>query len=339
VHSRKSIRNMGKPTLHERTGTLDWNDLRTVLAVARAGSLAGAARALEMQHSTVLRRIEQAEGRLGARLFARARSGWAPTAPGAAGARAAAEMESAALGAERAISGADARLEGTIRIATSELLAGHLLLPLLGRFLAEHPGIEIECDASNRNVDLTRREADVALRATMEPPETLIGRRVAVMRYAVFASKAVLGRRRGTPVLAELPWVGFDERIAHFQIARWFAGALPQVRPRLRLDSMSALMRAAAAGLGAVVLPTFAAAQEHALVRVTTPIEGPEMPLWLLHHPDVRGNARVRTLNAYLAQAIPLELERLARGGATCKSFAACPLAGRRRGRPPASKP
>lgn len=333
---------MGKPTLQERTGSLDWNDLRTVLAVARAGSLAGAARALELQHSTVFRRIEQAEGRLGARLFERARSGWSPNAQGEAVARAAAEMESAALGAERAISGADARLEGTIRIATSELLAGHLLLPLLGRFLAEHPGIEIECDASNRNVDLTRREADVALRATMEPPETLVGRRVAVMRYAVFASKAVLGRRRGPPVLAELPWIGFDERIAHFQIARWFAGALPQMRPRLRLDSMNALMRAAAAGLGAVVLPTFAAAQEPALLRVTTPIEGPEMPLWLLHHPDVRGNARVRALNAYLAQAIPLELERLARGGATCKSFAACPLTGRRRGRrgrPPASKP
>jgi DNA-binding transcriptional LysR family regulator len=324
---------MGKPNLQERTGTLDWNDLRTVLAVARAGSLAGAARALDLRHSTVFRRIEHAEARLGARLFERSRSGWTPNPQGEAVARAAAEMESAALGAERAISGADARLEGTIRIATSELLAGHLLLPLLRRFLAEHPGIEIECDASNRSVDLTRREADLALRATMQPPETLVGRRVAVMHYAVFASKAVLGQRRGAPVLAELPWVGFDERIAHFQIAKWFAEALPQVRPRLRLDSMGALMKAAAAGLGAVLLPTFAAAQEPALLRVTTPIQGPEMGLWLLNHPDVRGNARVRALTAYLAQAVPQEIERLAQGGATCKAFAACPLADRRRTR------
>lgn len=319
--------------MQERTGTLDWNDLRTVLAVARAGSLAGAARALELRHSTVFRRIEQAERRLGARLFERSRSGWSPNAQGEAVARAAAEMESAALGAERAISGADERLEGTIRIATSELLAGHLLLPLLRRFMDEHPGIEIECDVSNRSVDLTRREADMALRATMQPPETLVGRRVAVMRYAVFASKAVLGRRRGAPVLAELPWLGFDESIAHFQIAKWFADALPQMRPRLRLDSMSALMRAAMAGLGAALLPTFAAAQEPLLLRVTTPIEGPEMNLWLLNHPDVRGNARVRALTQYLAQAVPQELERLARGGATCKAFAACPLAGRRRRR------
>ena len=319
---------MGKQTLQERTGTLDWNDLRTVLAVARAGSLAGAARVLELRHSTVFRRIEQAERRLGSRLFERSRSGWSPNPQGEAVARAAAEMESAALGAERAISGADARLEGTIRIATSELLAGHLLLPLLRPFLAEHPGIEIECDVSNRNVDLTRREADLALRATPQPPDMLVGRRIGSMRYAVYAAKPLIGKRQSAPVLGELPWVGFDERIAHFQIAQWFRHALPDVRPRLRLDSMSALMKAAAAGIGAVLLPTFAAAQEPALVRVTEEIDGPEMGLWLLSHPDVRGNARVRALAAHLAQAVPLEIERLMRSGATCKTFAACPLAG-----------
>jgi DNA-binding transcriptional LysR family regulator len=319
---------MGKQTLQERTGTLDWNDLRTVLAVTRAGSLAGAARALELRHSTVFRRIEQAERRLGSRLFERSRSGWSPNPQGEAVARAAADMESAALGAERAISGADARLEGTIRIATSELLAGHLLLPLLRPFLAEHPGIEIECDVSNRNVDLTRREADLALRATPQPPDMLVGRRIGSMRYAVYAAKPLIGKRQSAPVLGELPWVGFDERIAHFQIAQWFRHALPDVRPRLRLDSMSALMKAAAAGIGAVLLPTFAAAQEPALVRVTEEIDGPEMGLWLLSHPDVRGNARVRALAAHLAQAVPLEIERLMRSGATCKTFAACPLAG-----------
>ena len=319
---------MGKQTLQERTGTLDWNDLRTVLAVARAGSLAGAARALELRHSTVFRRIEQAERRLGSRLFERSRSGWSPNPQGEAVARAAADMESAALGAERAISGADARLEGTIRIATSELLAGHLLLPLLRPFLAEHPGIEIECDVSNRNVDLTRREADLALRATPQPPDMLVGRRIGSMRYAVYAAKPLIGKRQSAPVLGELPWVGFDERIAHFQIAQWFRHALPDVRPRLRLDSMSALMKAAAAGIGAVLLPTFAAAQEPALVRVTEEIDGPEMGLWLLNLPDVRGNARVRALAAHLAQAVPLEIERLMRSGATCKTFAACPLAG-----------
>ena len=320
---------MSKPSLQERTGTLDWNDLRTVLAVARAGSLAGAARALELRHSTVFRRIEQAERRLGSRLFERSRSGWSPNPQGEAVARAAADMESAALGAERAISGADARLEGTIRIATSELLAGHLLLPLLRPFLAEHPRHRDRM----RRVEPQRRPDAARGRPGAARHAATAGARwsaaaSASMRYAVYASKPLLGRRRGAPVLGELPWVGFDERIAHFQIAQWFRHALPDVRPRLRLDSMSALMKAAAAGIGAVLLPTFAAAQEPALVRVTEEIDGPEMGLWLLSHPDVRGNARVRALADHLAQAVPLEIERLMRSGATCKTFAACPLAG-----------
>lgn len=336
---------MSKHYLRERTPSatseLDWNDLRTVLAVVRAGTLAGAARSLELRHSTVFRRIEQAERRLGARLFERSRRGWQPNAQGEVIARAAAEMEIAALGAERAISGADARLEGVIRIATSELLAGYLLPPLLRRFLHEHPGIEIEADVSNRNVDLTRREADVALRATAQPPELLVGRRVATMRYAVYATKAVIGRRRGPPVLADLPWVGFDDRIAHFQIARWFRNAFPQVRPQLRCDSIPALLKAAAAGVGAVLLPTFAAAQEPALLRVTPLIEDASVDLWLLNHPDVRGNARVSALSGFLARAVPQEIERQLELGATSKTFADCPLAGRRgrRAGAPAKRP
>jgi DNA-binding transcriptional LysR family regulator len=322
---------MSKQNLQKRTGSLEWNDLRTILAVSRAGSLAGAARELAVRHSTVFRRIEDAERRLGARLFERSRSGWTPNPRGEAVAHAAADMETAALGAERGIQGADERIEGVIRIATSELLASYLLPPLLTRFLAEHPRIELEVDVSNRNVDLTRREADLALRATREPSETLVGRRVGVIRYAVFGAKRLLAGRRGPPVLEELPWVGFDERIAYFEVARWFRQALPNVQPRLRLDSLPALLKAAAAGAGAVVLPTFAGSQEPCFVRVTPPIEGPQVGLWLLNHPDVRGNARVRALSTFLTDAVPDELARLVEMGTTCKAFAACPMGGRLR--------
>lgn len=328
---------MGKKSLHSRTSTLDWNDLRTVLAVARTGSLNGAARELVLQHSTVFRRIEDAEARIGARLFDRARSGWRANLQGEAVAAAAAEMEAAALAAERAISGADARVEGTIRLATSEMLAGYLLPPLLQRFLAAHPGVEIEADVSNRAVDLTRREADLALRATARPPESMVGRQVAELRYAVYAARALLPRRDGQPELATLPWVGFDERIAYTGIAQWFARALPGVRPRLKADSLPAMLKAAAAGLGAVVLPMFAAAQEPRLLRITPPIEGQAMGLWLLHHPDVRGNARVRLLMQFLADALPAEVDDLSSGGKAWPCFADCPLAGSKRRRRPGS--
>jgi len=220
-----------------------------------------------------------------------------------------------------------------IRIATSEVLAGYLLPRLLARFVADHPGIEIEVDVANRNVDLTRREADVALRATNHPPEMLIGRRIAVMQYATYAPLALAPPKRAAPKIEDLPWLGFDERISQYEIARWFHDALPQVRPRLRLDSMAALLKMAAAGAGAVAAPMFAAAQEPGLVRVTPPIDRPEMGLWLLNHPDVRGNARVRALCDFLADAVPKELARLNAVGATCKRFAPCPIARRRRSR------
>jgi len=320
---------MGKRSLQERTGALDWDELRTVLAVARAGSLAGAARELSVRHSTVFRRIEAAEKRLGSRLFERGRNGWSANARGEAVAGAAAEMEVAALGAERAIHGADDRLEGVIRIATSELLAGYLLPPLFARFLAEQTGVEIEVDVSNRSVDLTRREADLALRATLQPPEALVGRQVGLMRYAAFAPRSLLAGRRAAPVLQELPWVGFDERVSHLRIARWFREALPEVTPRLRFDSIPALLRAASAGAGAVLLPTFVAPLAPDLVRITPAVDGADMGLWLLNHPDARGNARVRALSGFLSRTVPEELARLEALGATCRTLAECPFARR----------
>jgi DNA-binding transcriptional LysR family regulator len=321
---------MGKKNLHTRTSVLDWNDLRTVLAVARAGSLNGAAQELALRHSTVFRRIEEAEARLGARLFDRARTGWRANVQGEAVAAAAADMEAAALTAERAISGADARVEGVIRLATSEMLGGYLLPPLLKRFLQEHPGVEIEADVSNRAVDLTRREADLAVRATPAPPETMVGRQVGTLRYAIYAPRALLPRRGAEPVLSELPWIGFDDRLAYTGIAQWFARVLPDVHPRMKADSLPAMLKAAAAGIGAVVLPMFAASQEPRLVRITPPIEGQSMGLWLLHHPDVRGNARVRLLMRWLADELPAELERQASGGKVWPRYAACPATGRR---------
>src|SRR5258705_12931610 len=123
---RKDTSGRRKPDLQKRTVNLDWESLRTVLAVTRAKSLAGAARALDLRHSTIYRRIEEAERRLGQPLFDRHRGGWTANALGETAARAAQAMEQAALEAERQLLGADARLEGTVRVAASELIGGFL---------------------------------------------------------------------------------------------------------------------------------------------------------------------------------------------------------------------
>src|SRR5207237_1431893 len=162
-------------------------------------------------------------------------------------------------------------------------------------------------DVSNRNLDLTRREADLAIRITRDPPESLVGRKLASMGYAVFVSPSLLPRGK-VPDLATLPWIGFDERLSQIKAARWFARAMPAVRPRLRIDSFSSMLRAAAAGAGAAVLPIFAAAQEERLVRITDLIPDVSMELWLLSHPDMRGNARVHALADHLAATVPAEV-------------------------------
>lgn len=326
---RKETSKNRKLDLQERTSSLDWESLRTVLAVARAKSLAGAARTLDLQHSTVFRRIEEVERRLGQPLFERNRGGWTANELGETAARAAQAMEDAALEAERQLLGADGRLAGTVRVATSELIGGYLLSRVVPPFLARHPTLEIEFDVSNRSVDLTRREADVAIRATRNPPETLVGRKLATMGYAVYAAPSLLPRGKA-PDLEQLPWIGFDESLAHLNIARWFDRVLPNVRPRLRIDSLATMQRAAAEGAGAAVLPTFAASQDKGLVRLTDLVPDVSMDLWVLTHPDLRNNARVRALMEHLTASIPPELEGIVERGPKCAHFAPCPEAQRR---------
>jgi DNA-binding transcriptional LysR family regulator len=327
---RKEISNSRNSALQQRTASgLDWESLRTVLAVARARSLAGAARSLGVRHSTVFRRIKEVERRLGRPLFDRDRAGWAANAVGDSAVRAALSMEEAVLEAERRLLGADASLAGVVRVATSEMIGGYLLSRLVQPFLAEYPAMEIELDVSNRNLDLTRREADLAIRATQAPPEVLVGRKLATIRYAVYAAPGLLPRGKA-PDLERLAWIGFDERLGHLHVARWFERALPGIRPRLRMDSLATILRAALVGAGAAVLPTFAASQEKGLVRITDVIPGVHMDLWLLSHPDLRGNARVKALADHLASAIPAELEAVMERGPSCAKLAECPMEKRR---------
>ena len=321
---RKETGNVRKLELQKRTVNLDWESLRTVLAVTRAKSLAGAARTLALQHSTVYRRIEDVERRLGQPLFDRHRGGWTANSLGETAARAAQAMEQAALEAERQLLGADARLEGTVRVAASELIGGYLLARLVPPFLAAHPAVEIELDLSNRNLDLTRREADIAVRSTHTPPESLVGRKLGTLPYAVYAAPLLLKRGK-TPELRELPWIGYDERLANVPAARWLQRALPDVRARLRVDSLAAMLRCALAGAGAAVLPVFAASQEDGLVRITDIVPDVSTDLWALSHPDLRGNARVRALSDHLAAGVPKLLAGILEGGACSSRLAPCP--------------
>jgi len=293
---------MRKPTLQKRTAALEWDDLRCVLEIARAGSLSGAARAMAIEHSTVFRRLNAIEKRLGVKLFERTRGGYVPTESGEMAAASASAMESQALDIERRIVGADERLSGVVRIATSELFAGFLLPHALKTFTAEHPDIEIEVDVASSIVDLNRRDADVALRASTSPPEHFVGKQVGELRYAVYGTPEVAPP---TPYnLSELPWLGFDENLSYLAIARWQRAQTARP-PRVRFGSLASMTQAAIEGLGVAILPLFAAESQSALIRLGAVLDQPRMKLWVLSHKEVRDNARVKALSRHLTREIP----------------------------------
>src|SRR5262245_26106513 len=205
-------------SLHSCTGStmagLEWDDLRYVLAVADAGSLAGAARHLGVNHTTVLRRIGAFEQRLGLRLFERLPTGYVLTAGGEELIAAARQIDGTVTRLERKLAGQDLQLSGPLRVTTTDTLMGSILPEILAEFRAAHPGIHIEVALSNLMFNLTKRDADVAIRPANDPPETLVGRRVGRIAFAIYASPRYLARRRKTDDLAAHQWVGPDDSLA-----------------------------------------------------------------------------------------------------------------------------
>jgi DNA-binding transcriptional LysR family regulator len=295
---------MSKQRLQKRTRSLAWDDLRCVLAIARTGSLSGAARSLGVRHSTVFRRLNAIERRLGVTLFDRTREGYSVTASGELAVAAASAMEIEALAVERRMLDAAGRISGVVRLATSELFAGFLLPAVLNDFLALHPEIEVEIDVSSRAVDLSRREADLAIRASNTPPDELIGREVGELRYAVYGAR---GQPRVSSVaaLADHPWLGLDQSLSHLAIARWLETNVAGAQPRVRFNSLAPMVHAVGEGLGMAILPIFAADRLDALSRLTPILDEPRMKLWVLSHGDTRDNARVRALARHLARHLP----------------------------------
>ncbi len=281
-----------------------WDDLRIFLAVARAGSLSGAARALGVNHSTVFRRIGAFEEALGVRLFERQPGGYLLTPAGEELRDGALRVEEEIASLNRKVTGRDLRLSGTVRITTIDMLAFGLLPRHLAGFRDAYPGIEVELVVGNVALNLSRREADVALRVGNAPAETLVGRRVGRLAFAVYGS-AGYRARRPEPDLALHDWIGLDSE--HEALVRRMARFLPEVKPTLRTNSVAAALSVAKEGLGLAPLPCGLADLEADLVRVASLPDEFTLDLWLLTHEDLRQTARIRAFLDYLAEALAKE--------------------------------
>jgi DNA-binding transcriptional LysR family regulator len=284
--------------------SLDWDDLRYVLAIAEHGSLARAARALGVNHTTVWRRVCDAEDRLGVRLFDRLPTGYSVTAAGEQLAEVARGMRDRVTDIERRHAGQDLRLTGTVRVTTTDTLALSLVPAALADLTAQHPDVELELTTTTAMVNLTKRDADIAVRPTATPPQNLVGRRITAIAFAPYAAPSYLDRISAKRDLARHTWLAPDDSLATTTIARWMAHAVPSARIALRADTLTALAHAAAAGVGVVALPCYVGDLHPALRRVRGVVPEMATELWILTHEDLRTTVRIRAVTDALAAAL-----------------------------------
>lgn len=294
-------------------GHLAWNDFEIVLAIASEGSLSGASRALGVSHATVFRRLGDIERRLGVTLFERSRTGYRPTLAGEELAETAKIMDGAALAAERKVAGRDLAPSGEIWATTTDSLMMGLLAPLFSEFQHKYPGIVLDVAISNQLFNLTRREADVAVRPSNRPPEHLIGRPLTKIGQAVYAHRS-FGLTPGSSIetLANQPWIGTGPRLQDTELDQWMNSNDLKSACVFRVDTLVGILSAIRSGMGLAVLPCYLADRDPDIVQLTDPIPELEYGLWFLMHPDLRGVVRIHALMDYLTETIRGQEERLA---------------------------
>lgn len=282
---------------------MEWDDLRYVLALADGGSLAAAARALHVDRTTVLRRIASLERAQGVRLFERLPTGYATTSAGEELLSAARGVEDTLVALERKLAGQDMRLEGTLRITTTDTLLGPLLAAPLAAFRAANPGIALDVTISNAMIDLTRRQADVAIRPAVDPPDHLVGRRISPVAFAIYGSSAYASAH-GSEELSRHAWVAPDETLAATSVALWMRRAIPDAAIACRVDSFLAMSEIAAAAGGVAALPCYLGDMDARLVRLRAPVDEMTTALWVLTHADLARTARVHAFQEHVGKAL-----------------------------------
>ncbi|GAB2664740.1 LysR family transcriptional regulator [Arenimonas aestuarii] len=283
---------------------LQWSDLQFFLAVCEKGSVGAAAKALGVNHSTVLRRLGSLERSLAVRLFDRLPTGYALTSHGQALAADVAQLAEQVDAAERRVTGANLQLSGTLRLTAPEALLQTLMLAPLANFRRLHPQLGLELVISNTFLSLTKREADVAVRGTNHPPEHLVGRRVGVVQTALYASRDYLASLGPGADERDYQWVGHIDALAQLDSAKWIRQNVPAERVGLRVDTLVSVADAVAAGAGVGWVLCPLASQRAGLVQLREPLEAFDTQVWVLTHPDLRRVARVKALTDALFDAL-----------------------------------
>lgn len=281
----------------------DWNDARLFLAIAEAGSLSGAAQKLGASQPTLGRRVDALEAALGLTLFRRGVKGMRLTEAGEALLEEAAAMRAAADRLSLRAAGRAEAVEGVVRIAASRIVAAYRLPEIIADLMAREPGLEIELVADDGLTDLSRREADIALRMRRPDQPGLVMRKAAEFRLALYAAKPYLARR-GAPRLDDLAAHEFVDYDANPMIRNHLAARGLAPRLRARVDDQVVNWRLVVAGAGIGAQQCAIGDAEPEVERVLTEAALPSLPVWLVCHEELRRSARMRRVFDFLAEAL-----------------------------------
>ena len=280
----------------------NWDNLRYVLILAKNGSVAAAARELGVNRTTVLRRIDAFQKDIGCRIFERSKSGYVLTVEAEKIIDAANEVESVIFNIRRQVEGHELRLEGELRVTTTDTLMVSKLGPHLVSFHRKYPHITVIVSITNSILDLTRRDADVAIRPTKLPDPPLVGNRISEVQFGVYASHDYLQNFGELPLGAH-QWLGFDSGLQSTMPAIWLDSQFPNAKICLKSDTFVGLKVAAENGMGLALLPHYLGDSSPQLQRLPASTEELSTGLWLLTHPDLVRSARVNALMAHFIGA------------------------------------
>ena len=274
--------------------------------VCKTGSIRSAANALGVNHATVSRRIKHFEVSLGEQLFERTTRGYVKTPVGDEIYYEAAHLQETLLTVERRVAGKDGSLEGEIRVTLPDLLAYNLLMPGFAEFCTKHPDIQLEIIDSVEVLSLANREADVAFRLCDQPEEHLIGKKLAIIHRACYMARKLLPNLEVEGWLAAQSWLGWTTKLRKpkGKIAREY----PRFDSKHKIISGTLQAQACINGMGIAILPCFWADKHPDLVRVPPFTSEAKHDLWIVSHPDLRGNNKIQTFIRFMSKHVQKQM-------------------------------